>query len=213
MRDEQAPHGAGDADVGEAALLLHLVGLGERPVVREDALLDADDEHRRELEALGRVQRHQHDLVVVRRELVGVGDQRDLLEELVEHGELASRPDQLAEVLDPPVGLDRVLGFELGEVAGLVDRRLQQVAGPDALGPDHRAEPVEQVDERGDAALGRPGDAGLLGPAQRLEERHALDRGRTRRAAPTLASPTPRLGTLRTRLTLTSSAGLTTARR
>ena len=67
--------GPGDADVGEPALLLHLVGLGERPDVREHALLDADEEHDRELEPLGRVQRHQHDLVVVV-EVVGVGDER-----------------------------------------------------------------------------------------------------------------------------------------
>ena len=80
-------HGPGDADVGEPALLLHLVGLGERPDVREDALLHADEEHHRELQALGRVQRHQHDLVFdfAVGQLVGVGDEGDLLEELVDH--------------------------------------------------------------------------------------------------------------------------------
>ena len=144
-------------------------------------------------------------------EVVGVGDQRDLLEELVEHGELAGRSDQLAEVLDPAVGLDRVLGLELGEVPGA--RRSRPAAGRRGRRRRHRpssARVVEQVDERGDAAAGRPGDAGLLGAAHRLEEGDRPRRGRTRRACATLASPTPRLGTLSTRLTLTSSAGLTT---
>ena len=84
MRQVQTPHRPCDADVGEPAFLLHLVGLGERAHVREDALLDADEEHDGELEALGRVQRHQHDLIVVV-EVVGVGHQRHLFEELVEH--------------------------------------------------------------------------------------------------------------------------------
>ena len=85
---EQPLAGPGDADVGQAALLLQLVGLGQRPAVREHALLDADQEHDRELQPLGRVQRHQHDLVLdlAVGEVVGVGDQRDLLEELVDAG-------------------------------------------------------------------------------------------------------------------------------
>ena len=122
--------GPRDADVGEPALLLQLVGLGQRPGVREDPFLDADEEHDRELEALGRVQRHQHDLVVVG-DVVGVGDERDLLQELVEPRELAGRADELAEVLDPPGRLDGVLGLQLGQVAAPVERGLQQVARPD----------------------------------------------------------------------------------
>ena len=53
--------GPGDADVGEPALLLQLVGLADRAQVREHAVLEADEEHDRVLEALGRVQRHEHD--------------------------------------------------------------------------------------------------------------------------------------------------------
>ncbi len=106
MGQEQLLLGAGDADVREAPLLLELDRFGERPAVREDAFFHADEEHGGELETLGRVERHQHDAVVVV-EVVGVGDQCHLLEELVEAGELACRADQLAEVLDPPGGLDR----------------------------------------------------------------------------------------------------------
>jgi hypothetical protein len=77
------------------------------------------------------VQRHQHHLVLdlTVGQLVGVGHERHLLEELVHHRELTGRADELAEVLDAAVGLDGVLGLELGEVPGAVDRRLQHVAG------------------------------------------------------------------------------------
>ena len=54
----------------------------------------------------------------------------DLLEELVDHGELARRADELAEVLDARVRFDRVLRFELGEVARAVERRLEDIARP-----------------------------------------------------------------------------------
>ena len=50
-----------DADVTEAAFLLELVGIAERAHVREDAVLEPGEEHDRELEALGRVQRHERD--------------------------------------------------------------------------------------------------------------------------------------------------------
>ena len=205
--------GPGDADVGEAALLLQLVGLGERTDVREDALLHADQEHDRELQALGRVQRHQHDLVVVVVELVGVGDQRDLLEELVEPGELAGRADQLAEVLDPAGRLDRVLGLQLGEVAAVVERRLQQVAG--RRRSSAASTPRSSSSSTNDAmprAAG-PVTPGFVGAPQRLDEARRPSPAASASSLATLTSPTPRLGTLSTRLTLTSSAGLTTARR
>ena len=64
VADEQAAARPRDADVGEAAFLLHVVGLAQRPAAREHALLGADEEHDRELQALGRVQREQDDLVL-----------------------------------------------------------------------------------------------------------------------------------------------------
>ena len=57
MRQEEPPLGAGDADVGEPALLLELLLVVEGPAVREEALLEAGDEDDRELEALRRVKR------------------------------------------------------------------------------------------------------------------------------------------------------------
>ena len=133
MGDEQPVARPGDADVGEAAFLLHVVGLAQRPAAREHALLGADEEHDRELQALGRVQRQQDDLVLDLPvgELVGVGDERHLLEELVDAGELVRRPDQLVEVLQPPVRLDGVLGLQLGAIAGALEGRLQQLRRAD----------------------------------------------------------------------------------
>ena len=124
---EQPLLGTGDADVREASLLLELHRFGQRPAVREHTFFHTHEEHRGELQTLRGVERHQHDTVVVV-EIVGVGHQGHLLEELVEPGELASRPDQLAEVLDASGGLDRAFGLELGEVAAVGQRRLQQIA-------------------------------------------------------------------------------------
>ena len=59
--------GPGDADIGQAALLLELVGVAERAQMGEDAVLHAEQEDDRVLEALGRVQGHEHDLARCRR--------------------------------------------------------------------------------------------------------------------------------------------------
>src|SRR3954466_6800485 len=56
MSKEQPLLGTGDADVGEPSFLFQFDGLGERPSVREHALLHPDEEHRRELQPLGRMQ-------------------------------------------------------------------------------------------------------------------------------------------------------------
>ena len=125
-------------------------------------------------------------------------------------GELPGRADQLAQVLQPARGLDGVLGLQLGQVAAGLERGLEQVAG--TFG-DERRQLVEQLDEGRDAPGRGARDPDLVGPPQRLREGDALGGGEARRAGPTVVSPTPRLGTLSTRLTLTSSAGLTTARR
>ena len=155
---------ASDADVGQPSLFFQFGGLGQRAGVREHALFHAQQEDVGELESLGRVQRHQHHAVVVV-EVVGVGHQRDLLEELVDPGVLAGRPDQLAEVLEATVRLDRCLGFELGEVARHLERVLQHVGrarGGNGVGGfgicglgGHLAEVVEQLHERLDTAQAR----------------------------------------------------------
>src|SRR5947209_11399398 len=114
--------GAGDADVAEPALLLE-PALVQRPRVWEDALLAPDDEHDRELQPLRVVQRHERHEALLVAQCVGVGEQRDLLEEAVERGVLdagvvlARHLDELLEVLQPPLRLDRALVLQCLGVA------------------------------------------------------------------------------------------------
>ena len=76
----------------------------------EHALLDACEEHHRELEALGGVQGHEEHLALVLDhavprafagvgQLVGVGHQAHLFEVLVDRVELGGDPDELGQVL------------------------------------------------------------------------------------------------------------------
>src|SRR3954451_9598311 len=134
----EVAHGARDPDVAEPALFLERA-LVERARVREDALLAADHEDDRVLEALRIVQRHERHEALVVAARVGVGHQRDLLQEEVEGVvlgagvELARDLDQLLEVLDASLSLDRALGLECVQVAGLVQDRVEQVADRDLL--------------------------------------------------------------------------------
>ena len=84
VREEQPALRAGDAHVREPALLLQLALVVQRPVVREHALLEARDEHDRELEALRGVERDQRDRVLLALVGVLVRDQRGLLEQPVQ---------------------------------------------------------------------------------------------------------------------------------
>ena len=89
--EPEALAGAGDADVGEPALLLD-VALLERARVREDALLAADDEDGVVLEPLGVVQRHQRRQALLVADRVLLGDERDLGQELLQRGRSLIRP-------------------------------------------------------------------------------------------------------------------------
>ncbi len=203
--------GAGHADVGEAALLLQLGLVAQRARVREDAVLEPGEEHDRELQALGRVQRHQRDhagVVVVGRigDLVGVGDERHPLQEVAEAGrdqagvdvcgiggrtghrvvgELAGDGDELGEVLDPGRVLRVVGGLELGEVAGALEHGLHDHVGA-LVGRDHRLRAPRPSPRRpGDRAQRAGGQAGsLLGSAQRLPEGQPLAVGAAPRRRP-----------------------------
>ena len=86
VREDQALLGAREADVEQAPLLLDAalafaLRFHHGARVRQELLLDAGDEHDLVLEALGRVQRHHRDLVAAVLEVVGVADERDLLQE------------------------------------------------------------------------------------------------------------------------------------
>src|ERR1035438_8307027 len=112
----------GDPDVGQPALFLEFLVVVQRPLVWEDVLLHPGEEHHREFQALGGVQghqRHQAAVVLALRDLVGVGDQGHLLQEVREGARCWPRAiprissawglrvdppghrDKLVEVLDP----------------------------------------------------------------------------------------------------------------
>jgi hypothetical protein len=74
--------GARDADVKEAALFFHLFGIVERTAVRNDAVVETDDEDRAEFESLGGVEGEQGGALVG--DGVLIGDERDVLEKLVQ---------------------------------------------------------------------------------------------------------------------------------
>ena len=122
--------------------------------MREDALLHAGDEDDRVLQALGVVDRHERDEALVVGARVGVGDERDALQEDVERVvlllgggvELARDLDELGEVLLAALGLDRALGLQRVDVARVVQQRLEQVADRHAL-LDALAQPLHRVHE------------------------------------------------------------------
>ena len=102
--------------------------------------------------------------------------------------------DELLEVLDAPLGLDRPLGLEGVKVAGLAQDRLEQVADRDAVARRARAGRPSSSMKRPKArcaAVPRPGHAPGLGggvpdrDAHRVRVReHARERG--------LPDPAPR---------------------
>ena len=77
--------GSRDTYKEQTSLFLRLVGVVARSGVRQDVLLDGNDKHVWKLESLCGVQCHQGDSVVVG-QIVGVGRQADLFEELLQSG-------------------------------------------------------------------------------------------------------------------------------
>ena len=139
VRQRQPLHRPRHADVAEATLLLHALLL-DGTDVREDPLLHPDHEHRPELEALRVVQRHQRDEPAVVPDRVLVGDEGDVLEEAGDRGVrgllavLAGDADELLQVLDAALRLDRSLGLERVERARLLEDALEQLVERQLLG-------------------------------------------------------------------------------
>ena len=87
VRQIQPPPGPRDRDVHQAAFLLEPVVLVQAVLVREQAFLEAADEHRVKLEALGRVHGHELQRVFARSGLVFTGLERRMRQERGECGE------------------------------------------------------------------------------------------------------------------------------
>ena len=85
------------------------------------------------------------------------------------HVELAAHPHQLLQVLDPAARLDRTLGLELGQVAGLFEDRLDR-RGDAVRG--HGLDAGHQLEQIADAAQCLAAHAGIGGVGESLAERH-----------------------------------------
>ena len=100
--------------------------------MREQAFFHPGENHQRELQTLGRVQRHQGDLRVLV-VLVGIADQRGVIEELIERLAAVARVHggvyQFAQVLDAREGFRRVFFFELLDVSGAINQKLEKLSG------------------------------------------------------------------------------------
>ena len=113
MGQVQALHRAREADVAEPALFRQPVRVEGRVLGGEQALLEADHEHGRELEALGGVQRHELHAVEAGRGLGLAGFERRVREEgserrepvVVLRREGLGGVDELVEVLDARLAL------------------------------------------------------------------------------------------------------------
>ena len=128
---------AGQADVAEPALLLQLGVVVHRTGMGKEAFFQAADDDGRELEALGAVQRHhQHQRVLRAGLLVGVRQQRQLIDETGERRlgrarlVLARGRHQLGQVFDPALGFLAVLVAQVLQVA----RPVQHLADTDGHG-------------------------------------------------------------------------------
>src|SRR5581483_11526367 len=120
------------ADVTETPLLLHAVLLN-RTRVREDPFLEPDEIHGLELQALRVVQRHERHERALTADRVLVGVQRNLLQERRQRRlgvlllPLTREGDELLQVLDAALRLDRALRLERGDRARLVENALDQL--------------------------------------------------------------------------------------
>src|ERR1041384_202666 len=100
--------------------------------MREDALLEAREEDRGKLQALGRVERHERDARVGVLQLVDVAHQRDGIEKALERRAfrrvraVLGSGDPLLEVLEARFGLWRAIVFEALAVAGGVEEHVDQ---------------------------------------------------------------------------------------
>ncbi len=120
------------------------------------------------------MQGHQDDGGVVFLDVVGVGHQAHLFQELLDGLELTGHADQLLEVLDAALGLDRTLVFELGDVAGVSQDGLE---GRGRTLVELEDEALMELEERRDPPDRRAGHASVVGSLERLEERVAVQLG------------------------------------
>ena len=172
--------GAGEGDVAESALLLHLVRLPDGADAREDRLLHANDEHRRKLQPLGAVHGHEHHGVRVRVVVVHVrieGDVGKIALQRFVPGFLHVGEDagfKLPHVFGAGGVFGRVLFLEGADVAGLLQQLVQQLVR--AVGGREVLEFQDQIGEEPQLDPGALELGDLLGFLQDLKHGDVLRR-------------------------------------
>ena len=145
--------GSGDADIGQAPLLLEalLALVVDRALGREHAFLPARQEHEGKLQPLGAMQGHDLDGVVARLAPVQVHDKRHMLQIGLKIVEGLHRLDQLLEVIQPRLARGAVGALHVG-VAALLQHGLGQLPVAHGLGQGPPA--VEVAHEGGERRAG-----------------------------------------------------------
>ena len=166
--------GAGEADIGEAALFLQpgTAIVIKRALVRKQALLPARQENRLELQPLGPMQRHdRHTLAAIGIALVH--HQRNMFEEGGEVFKLLHRADKLFQVLKPASSVGGAVLFPEIGIAGFLQYRLRQLVMRHRV---KRLAPARKIIEQRAQRLARPGFQffGFHQHARRQHQRNAL---------------------------------------
>ena len=177
VEDRKLLPGPGDGHIGQAALLLHLLGVVEHPRAREHPLLPAGEEHHRELQPLGGVDRHHHGTVRPLVVVVDVRKQGDLLQKAGEAGLFpglllvpAQHGGQLLHVFQPLFGPLRVVLLQIVLIGQALHQLSVQLAGRQLSGPVLLHKFLHQGGEGGRLA-GRPGNGReVLGVGEHLEQ-------------------------------------------
>ena len=151
----------GDADIGEPPLFLEADGaiLVDGPLAREDALFPAGKEDGVELQPLGRVKRHQHDLALLAVSIT-VHHQRDMLDKALQRIEILHSIDKLGQILQPPLRIGRAVRLPHAGIAGFIQHHLRKIGMVHAcrgLAPAANilAEPAKRVARRRAQLVGR----------------------------------------------------------
>ena len=186
--DHRLAAGAGQADIGEASLLLQpgLAVLLEGAVVGKQAVLPAGQKDQIELQPLGAVQGHDADLVLAAA-LIGLHHQRHMLQEPLQGLEIGHGVDQFLEVVEPARRLGGLVLLPHPGIAGFVEHHAREIGVGAALCQFPPALKILQQGAQGLAQLGfqlvgageRPGG---LGHRQALGAAELVDLGQRRRA-------------------------------
>ncbi len=227
---EELPHGgvgdveplarAGDAHVGAAGAPPRAPLVEHRVRVREEPVLHAEHEHDRELEALGRVQRHQRDRAFALLERVEVASQRHPLEERLERR--ARAPRAAGRTRRPRrrtrgcsrCAASRLVACPRRERREQPEQRRRSPRPARAGRPRPRALAISRRRSPRPCARGRlPSQPFVGGTRDRIGERDALRRSRRPRSVSIVVLPMPWRGFLMIRARATGSAGFATARR